>query len=256
MRLHEILALEKGVKVDAHQVLSAAIQTANKPTLLAGLARTYRPMNEGEPTLPPEITRLQLRASKVIADVQNSQAQLLDLVAVHEMANQTAKADVVIPGVGVVMTQVPVTYLLFLEKSIGDLREFIARLPVLDPTEDWVWDPNTGSYRTGVVSTVRREKRKVVLVKYEATDKHPAQTEVYDNDVPVGYWDQVRESGALPQEKVTAMWERAGQLLAAVRVARQQANSIEVARRRGGAAQLLDYLFNGAAPVEAEDSPA
>jgi hypothetical protein len=35
-------------------------------------------------------------------------------------------------------------------------------------------------------------------VKAEATEKHPAQVEVYHEDVVVGQWKTVKFSGALP----------------------------------------------------------
>ncbi len=37
-----------------------------------------------------------------------------------------------------------------------------------------------------------------VQVKAEATDKHPAQAELYCEDMPIGYWTTVKFSGALP----------------------------------------------------------
>lgn len=42
-------------------------------------------------------------------------------------------------------------------------------------------------------------------VKAEATDKHPAQVEVYHEDVPVGYWTTVKFSGALPARRVNEL---------------------------------------------------
>lgn len=243
-RLHEVLAAEKGAKADATKIFTEIHHLVQKAPLLAGSTRVYRPKTENDGTLPTEVVRVQLRANEAIQDVQTALARMLDVVLTHEAANQVAKADIVVPGAGVIASQVPVSYLLFLEKQLTDLRTFIGKLPVLDPSEQWEFDTKTNSWRTPVTETIRTEKRKVVLVKYDATDKHPAQTEVYDKDVPVGTWETVRESGALPQTVVNGMWERASQLLEAVRVARQRANAIEVTDLRAGNA-LLTYLFRG-----------
>ena len=36
-------------------------------------------------------------------------------------------------------------------------------------------------------------------MKYEATEKHPAQVETYTEDIKVGEWTMVKFSGAIPQ---------------------------------------------------------
>lgn len=247
-KLHQVLAAEKGVKADGYAVLNRVQHLIQKPALLMGVTRNYRPLTDGDVQLPPEVTRVQVRASDAIKDLTAVLTRMFDVVLTHEAANQVAKADVVVPGVGVLASQVPVTYLLYLEKQLIDLRTLVEHLPVLDPSEEWTFDTTTNSWRTPVTSSVRREKRKVVLVRYEATDKHPAQTEVYDDDVAVGTWDTVRESGALPQSAVNAMWERIGQVLEAVRVARQTANAIEVTQLEAGAV-VLGYVFGGHVPA-------
>ncbi|NTV62706.1 MAG: hypothetical protein HGA65_04100, partial [Oscillochloris sp.] len=65
-RLNQIIAVEKGVKSRSFQELSEAHHVLQKPTLLAGIAHTYRPKDdEGEP-LPPESTKVQVNAEEVI----------------------------------------------------------------------------------------------------------------------------------------------------------------------------------------------
>jgi len=84
-----------------------------------------------------------------------------------------ARADVVIDG-QTIATDVPVTYLLFLEKQLVDLHTFVKKLPVLDAAESWVRDDSTDSWRTEAVRTIRTKKVPRNHVKAEATDKHPA----------------------------------------------------------------------------------
>lgn len=250
-QLHQVLAAEKTIKDVTHRVVTAAYQSIQKPAMLVGQTRNYRPMHDDGVQLPPEVTRVQLKATDVIDEVARAMTSLLDVVLTHETANQQASADVEVDGM-VLVSKAPVSYLLFLEKQLTDLQTFITKLPVLDPAEDWEWDLNTSSYRTAVTSNLRREKRPVVLVKYQATDKHPAQTEIYNEDVAVGYWDTIKESGALPQTAVNQMWQRVTTLLQATRVARQKANSIETTSLVAGR-RVLNYVFTG--QPEREDDP-
>jgi hypothetical protein len=142
----------------------------------------------------------------------------------------------------VLLADVPVTYLLFLEKELADLHAFISRIPVLNPAETWHFDENVGVYVTDVVKTVRSQKIPKVLVRYEATEKHPAQTEVYYIDEPVGDWSKVAFSGALPAQRQKVLLGRVLALADAVKIAREKANQAEVEDRRTGKV-VFDYLF-------------
>ena len=79
-------------------------------------------------------------------------------------------------------------------------------------------------------------------VKAEATDKHPAQVEVYYEDVTVGYWRTVKFSGALPGQRVNELLERVEKLQQAVKFAREEANNTEASDQKVGE-KLLSYLF-------------
>ena len=76
----------------------------------------------------------------------------------------------------------------------------------------------------------------------EATEKHPAQVQVYHEDIVVGTWTTVRFSGALPATEIRAMLERVTKLREAVKMAREEANGLEVTDRRVGDA-VFGYLF-------------
>jgi hypothetical protein len=78
----------------------------------------------------------------------------------------------------------------------------------------------------------------------EATDKHPAQVQVFTEDVLVGYWTKTEFSGALSAERVNEISTRLDELRTAVKFAREEANTIDVTDVHYGAA-ILDYLFEG-----------
>jgi hypothetical protein len=121
MKLNQVIAIEKGTKSRSLQDLTEAHHTLQKPALLAGIARTYRPKDEEGEQFPPESTRVQVKAEDVIRKTSEVLTKLFDVVATKDWANCTAKADVTVDGT-VLLSQVPATYLLFLEKQLVDLH--------------------------------------------------------------------------------------------------------------------------------------
>lgn len=240
-RLNQLIAVEKGVKSKSFADLTEAHHAVQKTTPLAGISRTYQPKDEEGEQLPAESTRVQVKGEDILRQVSATLSRLFDVTATKDWTNCVARADVVIDGRPLV-TDVPVTYLLFLEKQLVDLHTFIKKLPVLDASESWVRDDSTDSWKTEAVRTIRTKKVPRNHVKAEATDKHPAQVEVYYEDVAVGYWTTVKFSGALPAKRVNEILERVLALQTAVKFAREEANNTEVSDQRVGAA-VFGYLF-------------
>jgi hypothetical protein len=140
------------------------------------------------------------------------------------------------------LTGVPVTYLLFLEKQLVDLHTFIKKLPVLDASETWAFDASADCWATEPVQTARTKKIPRNHVKAEATEKHPAQVEVYHEDVVVGYWKTVKFSGALPAKRMNELLERLERLQKAVKFAREEANNQTAEEQKVGRT-VLGYIF-------------
>ncbi|MET9509361.1 hypothetical protein ABZX62_12900 [Streptomyces flavidovirens] len=240
-KLNQIIAVEKGVKSKAQQDLAAAQHNLQKPALLAGISRTYQAKDEEGEQLPPESTRVQVRAEDVLRETAKTLTRLFDVTATKDWANCTARADVTVDG-RVLVSEAPVSYLLFLEKQLADINAFVRKLPVLDASEAWTLDPSTDDWKTDPVRTLRTKKVPRNHVKAEATDKHPAQVDVYYEDIPVGYWTTVKFSGALTARRVNELLERVEKLQQAVKFAREEANGAEVVDQRVGDA-VFGYLF-------------
>jgi len=240
-QLNQIVALEKGVKSRAQADFAAAGSQLQKAPLLSGISRTYKPKDDEGEQLPAESTRVQLRATEVLGDVRRALTRLFDVVLTKDSANGEAKASIVVDGT-TIAADVPVTYLLFLEKQLADLQSFVARLPVLDAAEAWSFDEATDTYATAPTQTTRSKKVPRNHVKAEATEKHPAQVEMYFEDVLVGYWTTVKFSGALPQARINELKSRVVKLSEAVKVAREQANAVTVTDQKIGD-RIFDYLL-------------
>lgn len=240
-KLNQIIAVEKGVKSKSFQELTEAHQAVQKVALLAGISRTYQPKDDEGEQLPPESTRVQVKAEEVLQRTGATLTKLFDVTASKDWANCTASADVVVDGTTLI-SAAPVSYLLFLEKQLTDLHTFIRKLPVLDAAESWTLDASSDSWKTDPVQTFRTKRIPRNHVKAEATEKHPAQVEVYYEDITVGYWTTVKFSGALPAKRVNELLDRVERLQRAVKFAREEANAAEVVDQHVGET-FFGYLF-------------
>ncbi len=240
-KLNQIIALEKGVKSRSYASLTEAHQQLQKPALLSGIARTYRPKDDEGERYPPESTRVQLRSEEILRSTATILTELFDVVATKDWANCSARADVVVEG-KTLLEKVPVTYLLFLEKQLTDLHTFVHKLPVLDPSESWRFEPSQDCWASEPSETSKTKKVPRNHVKAEATEKHPAQVEVYHEDIVVGYWKTVKFSGALPAARVRELLERVERLQKAVKMAREEANGAVVESTKSGD-KIFGYLF-------------
>lgn len=223
-KLNQIIAIEKGTKSRTLAELTQAHHALQKPALLAGIARTYTPKDDAGEQLPAESTKVQARAEEMVSDSAEILSKLFDVTATKDWANCTAKADVVVDG-KTILKDVPVSYLLFMEKQLVDFHTFVKKLPTLDPSEDWRFDNAQNCYATAPVGTVKTKKVPRNHEKSPATDKHPAQVEVYHEDVLVGTWKTIKYSGAMPSTRVNDILERVEKLQEAVKFAREDANS-------------------------------
>lgn len=240
-KLNQIIAAEKGVKNRTNRAVTDLYHALQKPTLFTGLSRTYQPDAEDGEALPSESTPVQLRVDEVLDDVSKHLTELWDITATKDYNNTQATANLDVGG-QILIQDVPVSYLLWLEKQLTDLHSVLSAIPTLDPSMVWDWDAEAGLWRTEPELKKRTSKEPQVLVKYEATDKHPAQTEVYYKDVPVGTWSRVNLSGAYPATRVKILVERVNKLLDNVKKAREQANMLDVEQESVGAA-IFSYLL-------------
>lgn len=240
-KLNQINAILTSRKSETEKEVTEIYKLIQKDALFAGRERTYRPIDEEKgQKLPAESQRVQHRAEDLIRKVVGKWTEVWNLVLTQDTGNQTAKANVEVDG-QVVLADVPVTTLLFLDKQLNDLETFLSKIPTPDPSEEWSHDPNTGLLRSKVSESIRTSKEPTVIVKYEATKEHPAQTEIFTKDVAVGTWSQILYSGCLQADRKDALLARVRKLQEAVKTAREQANLIEVERK--SIKPLLEFVF-------------
>lgn len=247
VRLNATVAVLKGVKSDAESAQTRFMRTFERPDNpgLTGIDRTFAPINdddEGE-RRPPESGPVQLRVEESVRELSATLVDYYDTVATQEVGNTKVSANVVVDG-EVLIPDAPIGLLLFLEKKLANLHTVFAKLPVLSSSEQWQRDDNDPSlYVTPAKQTRVTKKVPKNHVLAEATDKHPAQVQMYHEDVAVGFWTTRNFSGAISVQRRKQILDRIDTLARAVKTAREEANSNRVDRVHVGDA-LFNYILN------------
>lgn len=244
MKLHQLLALEGSVRAAASSIRDKTNHLLKKKDLFSGMNRVYRPFNDDDVKYPDDSKRVQVRSETVIHDFVNAFSDMWNLSFQRDVTNCDAKADVVVDG-HVIISKAPVTFLLALEKQLEDFRTVLNNWPTLDEVYDWEKDDKIGLYKTKPMNTIKTDKRKTPIVCVEATKEHPAQYEMDTKDVPVGTWENVQLSGALPRTEIENRLYRLNSLHKAVKVAREEANQAEVKESADIGKNVFNYILGG-----------
>jgi hypothetical protein len=242
-KLHEVLAIEKGERARVQKSLTDLHRAASTEGLYNGLARTYKPAVDGGEELPPESQIVQVRAVDALRKEADLLAPLWDIIAAKDWTNASgdAVANIVVDG-DVLIDGVPVSYLLWLGKTLDDVSTFIAKIPTLDPSEKWHWNGDQNCYATEVAFTNRTKKVLRNHTKHPGSEHHPPQVETYTEDEVIGKFERIRYSGALPADLKEKLVGRVSALKNAVAQARERANSVEALRPEVGR-KVFDFLL-------------
>ncbi len=243
VKLNQIVAVATGKKTQVINKITEIYQGLGKGERTEGMTKRYEPKDEEGEQLPGESKIIQTKVSDVLEIVTAEMADMLDVLLTQEVGNTTAMADVVVDGKKV-LEQVPIAFLLVLEKQLIHVLNVVQALPVLDPAKKWTWSDEVGAYVTEEVKTSRTKKTPRVIVKYDATPEHPAQTELIYEDQIAGYWSTIHQSGAIRAVDKSAMIQRVQKLQAAAKIAREHANSIDIEQKKVNRT-LLDFVFKG-----------
>jgi len=167
----------------------------------------------------------------------------LDAVLQKERTNQEARTDLVVDGV-VIAKDVPATFLLWLETKLKLIRQVYQAIPTLQPGIKWEEDKSQGedvyrkAYPEEKFRTKKVMKNHVIAV---ATKEHPAQVQVYNEDVKVARIIKDLWCGMISPAQKSVKLGRVDKLLREVKKARQKANTVDVVNVTIGA-ELFGYI--------------
>lgn len=228
-KLHELLAVEQDRKHKANHAIGDTKKLFEKKAPhFDGMTKRYVSLEENSEQIPDErkeiVTTVKDSLEKAIAVIEKG----IDAHLSKEETNASgvAKAELVVGEVN--LGTFSATSLLALESHLNKLKDLYGQIPVLESTKKWQLDMQQGIYATDEEVKFRSVKRPKVIVKYEATKEHPAQTELLYLDFQVGKYETTYTSGRIPVAHKNQMIERINQLLEGVKVARSKANNVEV----------------------------
>jgi hypothetical protein len=246
-KLHELLAVDANLKGQAQKCRTELQSTLEKKRhLFAQKLVTFTPLAEGAPAETREQSDIQTTVKKEVEWLSNIIKKAVDASYAIDIANTTAKADVVLEDGTTLLKDVPATALLQLEKRVKEISEFIHTIPTLDPAKGFEQDPDreAGIYKAREVLKSSTQKVQEPLTLSPATKEHPAQVQLVTKDVKVGTIQELEWSSLITPALKADLLERSEALFRAITQARSRANDIEVdAKANRIGKKLLDYVF-------------
>ncbi len=244
-KLHELLAVEPDREGLYKIVLEEAKTTFQKKTdHFMGQIRKLEMFDQAEDKLNTvERKELVTTVKDKLLYVQEALQRYLDIVLQKEATNQEATADLIVDGVALAK-DVPATFLLGLETKMKHLRGMYETLPTLDPGIKWTKDTKFGEnvyvteYPDEKFKTAKKFQHQVLVAP---TDKHPAQVEKWEEQVPVGKYSTTAWSGKISSAEKSAQLGKIDKIIQGAKQARMRANNIEAINREIGKV-LCDYI--------------
>lgn len=242
-KLEALLGVLKTVKQNTNRTIDQYHKNIQKRPLFDGLNRTYQPTNEEGEELEPETQIVQLDTEAMFKELFAGWTRMLDLSATVDVTNTHASAPIMVGDVQI-SEPLPGIHLVHLEKELTDLYTHIKNAPVQDPSKHWTWDAEREMFVADAVKTLKSKKVPRNHIRFEGSDKHAPQIDVYNEDVTVGTWTKVDVTTALTPRRKRELLDRVQELITSVRVARSAANDTEATDVRY-AERLFEYVLNG-----------
>ncbi len=247
LKLCQVSAIKTGKRKTLDDQVKNLHKLVQVQQFFQGRLKTYHPDRPEDPNtgeqLPPEQQKLQHKVQDVLNQARTVWTELWDLTFTQDVGNTKAVGDIVLDDGTVIMKNVPITSILYLDKQINDLETFVEHLPTPDPAEDWVYDETQGQLKSREPrKTTKQKKEPRTITKAPATDKFPAQVELIYEDKRVGEWEQILFSGAIQADKKQELLVKVRKLKDAIKKAKEQANQAEVTRLSLGK-EVFDYVL-------------
>lgn len=228
-KLHELLAVEQSRKHEAAQFIGSLKKAFTKDaTRFDGLVKRYIPLVENAEVVPDETKAIVSTIQELLEETTTIVTKGIDTHISKEETNvaEQTRAELIVEGENFGIFSA--TSLLALEGHLSRIKDLYQAIPTLDTAKKFHFDKQDNVYKTEAEVKFRSIKKPKVIVKYEATEKHPAQTELLYLDEQVGKYETVYASGRLALSQKSQLLKRIDALLEGVRIARSKANNAEV----------------------------
>jgi hypothetical protein len=207
---------------EASNRAGVALRGGLKDQHVTGLNRTFTPDDEEKRFLnknADEYKAVALTVTGQLAEDAAVAAKALDWALTQDVANCSAKADVVVNGEAL-LTQVPISHLLHLEKVFSEYKAVIlAALPVTDPAKEWTYDKTRKLWKSRPEKTGAFVKRNEPVMLHPGNERFKPEAVLDPRESHIGEWETVVWSGAVSEEQKRQLLARADTLIAALKEA-------------------------------------
>lgn len=242
-QLHQIIACENDVVKQAESVRNETETTfLKKQEHFDGLRKDYSAKSDDEEQIPPEVKEVVTTVADKLSHTEKFMIKAINLTLSKEETNSSgnAKAELVVDGT--TFGTFSATSLLALEKKLVSLRKLYEEIPTLDPSRTWDKSDIDNIFQTKELK-YRTAKKVRAMTLAPATDKHPAQVQLVNEDVQVGTYNTTYYSGKIRPKLKSEYLERIDNLLVEVKKAREKANQVDVVDVTV-ASKIFDYIRN------------
>lgn len=243
-KLHELLAVESDVESTYKKVVDEAIVTFTKRTdHFMGQHKDLKMFADDKQNENlSEHKELVTTVGSKLDYVKDYITRYLDVVLQKEKTNQAAAADLIVDG-KVLAKDLPATFLLGMETKLKRVREMYEAVPTLPPGVKWTEDAQLGK---GIFTATLDDKLKTAKtfqhkILVPPTDKHPAQIEKWEEQIPVGRYITTVQYGMLTPAKKSDYIGKIDKLIQACKSARQRANCEEIKHAEIGK-NIMDFI--------------
>ena len=247
-KLTELLVIEKEVRGKFVRILQESAQTFKHKflELYTGEVDSLEYFNQedqaGNTTTRKEITdsvpdKLQYTADAV--------TEYIDIILKKELANQNAKSDLIIDGL-TLGKALPATLLLALESRLSEVRNVLVDMPTLPDSVSWIPDPSKGPFVFKSEHPVERFKTKKIVVPFvlhAPTKEHPAIVEKLTEEKNVGKYTKTMWDSRVTSARKSEILKKMDAILAAVKVAREKANVVDIDNTAELGEKIVDYVL-------------
>ncbi|HVT97833.1 MAG TPA: hypothetical protein VHE33_10015 [Acidobacteriaceae bacterium] len=248
-RVSALIAINGSLKEEADKARDQIAAVARQADFMDGFEKTWQPLTEPDnPHAPPkrqgDSKRVRVTAEEVLSQLQRVMTAKWDTSLTLDTGNVGSVADVRVDG-EVLLRNVPVGHLLYLARELDKIGEIVTAIPVLANDKEWTADGTpAGIHRTArPVVQYSTDKEPYVLVLSPATAQHPQRDQVMTRDVQDGWYTTTAFSGALTFDRKARIIERVAKLQAAVKEAREEANTRQVEEQHEGDV-IFGYLLS------------
>jgi len=246
-KLHELLAVEGDLKGTYEKILKETkVNFTKHSDRYFGQHQRIENRDENAPKEADTHKEIDDTVLSKLDYTADHIVNYLDVVLQKEATNQIAKADLIVDGITIGI-DLPATFLLGLENKLKKIRaDIYETIPTLQPGIKWEVDSSMGENIWKRKYPDEKWRTKKVMknhVKAEATDKHPAQVEVYTEDEKIAKIITDSWCGMISPAQKSSLLSRINKLIQATKKARQKANSVDLVNITVGS-EIFNYINN------------